>query len=161
MVGLKLSFSSDKPIAIKTWWSLCLCGSNIPGSPSDERPTAFRFGRARQEGLIWTRLLVREEDAMKTFVLMTKLSPEMSQKVKERARLGRAWLVHVKEKCPEVRFLSHYAMLGPWDFLDIYEAPDEETAAKVSLISLANGAFQAESWTAIPYKRFIELTESI
>ncbi|NIW78259.1 MAG: GYD domain-containing protein, partial [Calditrichae bacterium] len=53
------------------------------------------------------------------------------------------------------------ALLGPYDFLDIYEAPDEETAAKVSMISLANGALQAESWTAVPYKRFLELSKEI
>lgn len=98
---------------------------------------------------------------MKTFILMTKLSPDVSRQVKDRAKLGRAWLDQVKKKCPEVKFTAHYALLGPYDFLDIYEAPDEETAAKVSMISLANGAFRAESWTAIPYKRFVELTEEI
>ena len=98
---------------------------------------------------------------MKTFILMTKLSPELEKQVKDRSKLGRDWLNHVKKKCPEVKFIAHYALLGPYDFLDIYEAPDEETAAKVSMISLANGAFQAESWTAIPYKRFLKLTEEI
>jgi len=98
---------------------------------------------------------------MKTFMLMTKLSPEVSSRVKERAKIGRAWLEEVRAKCPEVKFISHYALLGSYDFVDIYEAPDEETAAKVSMISLANGAFQAESWAAIPYKRFLELTEEI
>jgi uncharacterized protein with GYD domain len=75
--------------------------------------------------------------------------------------MGRDWLEKVKQKCPEVKFISHYALLGPYDFLDIYEAPDEESAAKVSMISLANGAFQAQSLTAIPYKRFVELTEEV
>ncbi|MFZ5980176.1 MAG: GYD domain-containing protein [Candidatus Zixiibacteriota bacterium] len=98
---------------------------------------------------------------MRTFMLMTKLSPEVSSQVKNRAKIGRAWLEEVKEKCPEVRFIAHYALLGSYDFVDIYEAPDEETAAKVSMISIANGAFQAESWSAIPYKRFLELTEEI
>ncbi|MDZ7290367.1 MAG: GYD domain-containing protein [candidate division KSB1 bacterium] len=98
---------------------------------------------------------------MQTFILMTKLSPEMAKQVKDRAQLGRAWLEQVKQKCPEVKFVAHYALLGPYDFLDIYEAPDAETAAKVSMISLSNGAFQAESWTAIPYKRFVELAEGI
>jgi uncharacterized protein with GYD domain len=55
----------------------------------------------------------------------------------------------------------HYALLGKYDFLDIYEAPDEETAAKVSMISLANGATTAESWSAIPYNRFLKLIEEI
>jgi uncharacterized protein with GYD domain len=98
---------------------------------------------------------------MQTFVLMTKLAPEMSKQVKDQEKLGREWLDQVKEKCPEVNFVSHYALLGPYDFLDIYEAPDEEIAAKVSLISLQSGAFLAESWVAIPYKRFVELAEEI
>jgi uncharacterized protein with GYD domain len=98
---------------------------------------------------------------MKTFILMTKLSPEVSRKVRDRGAVGRAWLDQVKKKCPEVKFISHYGLLGPYDFIDIYEAPDEETAAKVSMISLANGAFQAESWVAIPYKRIVELAREI
>jgi len=92
---------------------------------------------------------------------MTKLSPEVSSRLKDRAKIGRAWLDEVREKCPEVKFIAHYALLGSYDFVDIYEAPDEETAAKVSMISMANGAFQAESWSAIPYKRFLELAAEI
>ncbi len=98
---------------------------------------------------------------MPTYVLFTKLPPEVSRQMKERGKLGRAWLDQVKEKCPEVNFLAHYALLGEYDFMDIYEAPDEETAAKVSMISLANGAFEAKSMIAIPYKRFLELTQEI
>ena len=98
---------------------------------------------------------------MQTFVLLTKLSPEVSRKVKDRAKLGRAWLDQVREKCPDVKFISHYALLGEYDFLDIYEAPNEETASKVSMISLSGGATAAESWTAIPYKKFLKLTEDL
>jgi len=92
---------------------------------------------------------------------MTKLSPEVTRQLKDRAKIGRSWLDQVKEKCPEVKFLTHYALLGEYDFLDIYEAPDEETAAKVSMISLLNGALHAQSLTAIPYKRFLKLIEEI
>jgi len=98
---------------------------------------------------------------MQTYILLTKLSPEVSRQVKDRAKLGRAWLDQVKEKCPEVNFISHYALLGAYDFIDIYEAPNEDTAAKVSMISLSNGAFSSESLIAIPYKRFLKLTEEI
>lgn len=98
---------------------------------------------------------------MKTFILMTKLAPEAEGQMKKRGEMGRAWLEQVKAKCPEVKFVAHYALLGPYDFMDIYEAPDEEVAAKVSMISLANGASSAESWIALPYKRFIEMTKEI
>jgi len=98
---------------------------------------------------------------MATFILMTKLSPEVGKEMKNRAELGRAWLDQVKAKCPEVKFISHYALLGQYDFLDVYEAPNEETAAKVSLISRLHGAAQAESWQAIPYKQHLKLTDEI
>ncbi len=98
---------------------------------------------------------------MATFILMTKLSPEVGKEMKNRAELGRAWLDQVKAKCPEVKFISHYALLGQYDFLDVYEAPNEETAAKVSLISRLHGAAQAESWQAIPYKQYLKLTDEI
>jgi uncharacterized protein with GYD domain len=98
---------------------------------------------------------------MQTYILLTKLSPEISMKMKERQKLGHSWLDQVRDKCPDVKFIAHYAILGQYDFIDIYEAPDVETAAKVSIISQANGALQAESLAAIPYKRFLELTEEI
>ena len=98
---------------------------------------------------------------MQTYILLTKLSPDVSRRMDDRAKLGRAWLDQVKAKCPEVKFLMHYALLGKYDFIDIYEAPNEEMAAKVSMISLSNGAFQAESLIAIPYKKFLDLIKEI
>jgi len=92
---------------------------------------------------------------------MTKLSPEVTANMKDRAEIGAAWLDQVHEKCPEVKFVAHYALLGSFDSMDIYEAPDEETAAKVSMISRSHGALVAESWTAIPYKRMVELAKEI
>ncbi len=98
---------------------------------------------------------------MATYILLTKLSPELASQMKDREKLGRTWLEHVKDKCPDIKFLAHYALLGQYDFLDIYEAPDGKSAAMVSLISQANGAFSAQSLQAIPYKDFLELTEML
>ncbi len=67
----------------------------------------------------------------------------------------------VHRTCPGVKWAAHYALLGPYDFMDIFEAPNEEVAAKVSMITLSTGASQAESWTAIPYSRFLELVKEI
>ena len=98
---------------------------------------------------------------MPTYILITKLAAGQSADMKKRAKEGRAWLDQVKETCPEVKFLAHYFLLGQYDFIDIYEAPDEQTAAKVSLISQAKGAFQAQSLPAIPYKKYLELIDEI
>lgn len=98
---------------------------------------------------------------MPTFVLMTTLSPEITRNMRNREEFGREWKQRITNQVPQVKWLAHYALLGPYDFLDIYEAPDEEAAAKVSMISLNLGALRAESWTAIPYSRFLELSKEI
>ena len=98
---------------------------------------------------------------METYVLMTKLLPEITRDLKDRESIGRKWKETISKKCPEVKWIAHYCLLGPYDFMDIYEAPDPETAAKVSLITLSEGAMKAESWTAIPYKAFLQLVKEI
>lgn len=104
---------------------------------------------------------------MKTFVMMTKIAPhdaniiEVTNKLKAHSKDSIAWLDEISEKCPEVRVLAHYALLGPYDFMCIYEAPDEKTAAKVSLLSRGRGAFQVESWHAIPSREIADLVEGI
>jgi uncharacterized protein with GYD domain len=98
---------------------------------------------------------------MPRFVLMTRLSPESVRDAEVRREAGRAWLSKVKKACPEVRWISHYAILGPYDFMDIYDAPNEEVAHKVSLISRMEGAVTAESWQALPYEGFLELLAQV
>ena len=104
---------------------------------------------------------------MKIFVLMTKLASQNAQiveigvKHKDRARRGRTWLKEIEEKCPTVEFKAHYALMGYWDSMHIYEAPDEETAAKVSMLTRSHGAAQVESWLALPYERILKLSEDM
>lgn len=98
---------------------------------------------------------------MPKFVLMTKLSPESVRDAKVRRAMGRAWLAKVAAACPEVKWVAHYAILGPYDFMDIYDAPNVEAAHKVSLISRAEGAVTAESWQALPYDEFLSLLDLV
>ena len=98
---------------------------------------------------------------MPTFVLMTKLATGSMRDAQGRRATGKEWLHKVKERCPKVNFLAHYALLGPYDFMDIYDAPDVETAHKVSVISRAEGALTAESWQALPYDQFLRLLETL
>lgn len=114
-----------------------------------------------EAGIKHIKMEYKKGGKMATYILLTKLSPEVTRHMKDRAGIGKKWMKKVKEKCPEVKFVAHYALLGPYDFLDIYEAPNEEIAAKVSMISLSLGASKAESWTAIPYRRFLELVKEI
>ena len=96
---------------------------------------------------------------MSTFVLLTKMSQEGMGDLSKLEIAEREWLQEVKNTCPEVNWIDHYALFGPYDFLDIYEAPNEETAAKVSMISMSLGAAKAETWGALPYQRFLEVAK--
>jgi uncharacterized protein with GYD domain len=98
---------------------------------------------------------------MATYVLLTKLSSQGLGDPHRREHIGRKWFSAVKKKCPEVRWLDHYALLGPYDFMDIYEAPDMEVAAKVSMITMSHGAVKAETWGALPYKNFVHLASGL
>jgi uncharacterized protein with GYD domain len=98
---------------------------------------------------------------MPTFVLMTRLAPDALHDARGRRAMGKEWLTRVQSACPQVNWLSHYALLGPYDFMDLYEAPDVETAHRVSLISRAEGALTAESWQALPYDQFLGLMEDL
>lgn len=93
------------------------------------------------------------------YILATKLrNPDLVEKRKEQ---GENWLKLVREKVPDIKWIAHYAILGPYDFIDIFEVKNEREAAKVSLLSRSAGADFAESWTAIPYSEFLELVEDL
>ncbi len=98
---------------------------------------------------------------MAIYVLLTKLSPSTMTDGQTREQIGREWFDTVKQKCPEVKWIEHYALLGQYDFMDIYEAPNENTAVKVAMITMSKGAVKAESMPAIPYKKYLEIIKEI
>jgi uncharacterized protein with GYD domain len=98
---------------------------------------------------------------MPTYVLMTKLGPKGVQDPRGRREAGRDWKKKVEKAVPGIRWLSHYALLGPYDFIDVYEAPDQDAAFLVSLMSREHGALSAESWPAMGYEGYLAAAEAV
>ena len=98
---------------------------------------------------------------MPTYILMTTLSPDTIRNADDRRGRGAEWLKKVHDSCPGVKMVGHYALLGRYDFMDIYEAPDDATAHKVSAISRSAGAVTAESWPALSYEEHLKLLEEV
>jgi len=98
---------------------------------------------------------------MATYVLMTRLARHALESSKGRKETGRSWLKKVKKQVPEVKFKAHYAIFGPYDFMDIYEAETPEAAQRVALISRSEGAVSVETWQALPYDKFLKLLDRI
>jgi uncharacterized protein with GYD domain len=98
---------------------------------------------------------------MPTYVLMTKLGSGALKDPRGRREAGNEWKAKVEHAVPAIRWVSHYALLGRYDFLDVYEAPDDAAALQVSLLSRELGAAAAESWPATPYGEYLPLAEKV
>ena len=90
---------------------------------------------------------------MPTFIMLTTLTPEGVQTVKNNPQ-------RIKEVSKEIEQLgatvkAQWATLGHFDFVNVVEAPDEATIAKVSMELGSRGTAKYETLTAIPIDDFI------
>jgi uncharacterized protein with GYD domain len=98
---------------------------------------------------------------MAIYIMQTRLSPEALTRPESVVDLNRQVEARIKKECPTVKWLANYAVLGPCDYLDIFEAPDVDTATKVALIIRSFGHATTETWMAAPWDRFVELATAI
>ncbi len=54
-----------------------------------------------------------------------------------------------------VKVVAQYATLGPHDFVNIVEAPDNETIARVSVELSSRGSVRIQTMPAIPVDDFV------
>jgi len=59
-----------------------------------------------------------------------------------------------------VKVLAQYALLGPYDFLSILEAPNNQAIAKVSIEFGSRGTVEIKTLPVIPVDEFIEKIEA-
>jgi uncharacterized protein with GYD domain len=90
---------------------------------------------------------------MPTYVLLSTLTPEGVQTIKNNPSRIREVNKEVESLGAEVK--AQWAVLGRYDFINIIEAPDEQTIARVSLELGSRGTAHYESLTAIPVDDFI------
>lgn len=98
---------------------------------------------------------------MATFVMLTKLTPETVRSPGDLRKLEKTVSERIRKECPEAKWVANYAILGPYDYLDLFEAPDTETAAKVALIVRSFGHATTETWVATPWDRFRQMAMGI
>ncbi|MCM8772202.1 MAG: GYD domain-containing protein [Candidatus Omnitrophica bacterium] len=91
---------------------------------------------------------------MKTFVMISSLTSQGARTIKTKPE-------RIKEVNEEVekmggKILCQYAILGPFDFITIISAPDEKTAAKISLEISQRGSVKITTYPAIDVDEFIK-----
>lgn len=98
---------------------------------------------------------------MPTFMMQTRLAAEAFRVPRSLEDRERRVMNRVRAECPEVKWLASYVILGPCDYVDMFEAPDVETATKVSAIVRTFGHATTEVWCATPWERFKELVRDM
>lgn len=98
---------------------------------------------------------------MMTFVMLTRLAPEALLSPSALEDLEKKVMDHVRKECPKVEWIRNYAILGPCDYLDIFDAPDMETAMRVSTIVRTYGHATTEIWSAVEWKRFKDMVRHL
>jgi uncharacterized protein with GYD domain len=90
---------------------------------------------------------------MPTYVMLSTLTPEGVQTIKNNPQRIREVNKEIEQLGATVK--AQWAVLGQYDFVNVVEAPDEQTMAKVSLELGSRGTARYESLVAIPVDDFI------
>jgi uncharacterized protein with GYD domain len=88
------------------------------------------------------------------YILLSKLTDEGWKTVRERPERIRE--VNRELEAMGVKVLSQYATLGEYDFVNIVEAADNKTVARVSIELGSRGTIRLKTMPAIPVEEFIQ-----
>jgi len=92
---------------------------------------------------------------MPIYIMLTNLTDEGRKTVKEKPE--RIKEVNKEVEKMGVKILSQYALLGAYDFVNILEAPDNPTIARVAVALSARGTLQTTTLAALSVDEFINI----
>ncbi len=92
---------------------------------------------------------------MPTYIMLSKLTEQGLQTLRANPERIREVNKDVEEL--GARVLHQWFMLGPYDFVNIVEAPDAKTVARVSVAISARGSAQLESFEAMEVDEVLDV----
>ena len=90
---------------------------------------------------------------MPIYIMMTTLTDEGRKTIKSNPQ--RIKEVNKEVEGMGVKIMAQYAVLGQYDFLNILEAPDNESVAKLAMELGARGTLQTTTMAAMELDDFI------
>ena len=91
---------------------------------------------------------------MATYILLSTLTDEGRKTIKGRPE--RIQEVNKELEAMGARVIDQYAVLGPYDFVSVVDALDNETIARISVELGARGTIQITTMPAIGVADFID-----
>jgi uncharacterized protein with GYD domain len=92
--------------------------------------------------------------AMPYFIILSNLTDEGRRTIKQKP--GRIVEVNKEIEAMGVKVHKQYALLGMYDFINIVEAPDNETVMKMSVEIGSRGSVTMTTLPALPVEEFIK-----
>ena len=90
---------------------------------------------------------------MATYVMLTTLTDQGRKTIKENPQ--RIKEVNKEVEAMGVKIIAQYALLGPYDFINILEAKDNKAVSKVAVELGARGTLQTLTMAAMALDEFI------
>ena len=90
---------------------------------------------------------------MGIYIMLTTLTDEGRKTVKNNPL--RVKEVNKEVEAMGVKILAQYALLGPYDFVNILQAPDNRTVSKVAIELGSRGTLQTMTMAAMTLDEFI------
>ena len=90
---------------------------------------------------------------MPKYVMLSTLGPDGHARLRERP--DRLLEVNADVEAMGVKVLEQFALLGQYDFLNILEAPDETTMARVASTLASRGTLKTVTLQAVDVDEFI------
>ena len=91
---------------------------------------------------------------MAIYVMLTSLTDEGRKTVKEKPE--RIKEVNKEVEAMGAKILAQYAVLGPYDFINVLEAPSNEAISKVAIELGSRGTLQTMTMAAMPLEDFVK-----
>jgi uncharacterized protein with GYD domain len=91
---------------------------------------------------------------MSDFVMLTRLAPAALESPRTLEELEKRVMERIRSECPRVEWVHNFAVLGPYDYLDVFRAPDLDTAFKVATIVRSFGHAHTEVWGATEWAAY-------
>ncbi len=98
---------------------------------------------------------------MPTFVMLTRLSGAAIGSPHSLEELEKKAMERIRSECPKVEWIHNFAILGPYDYLDIFRAPNTDEAFKVATLIRTCGHAHTEVWTATEWAKYKDLVRAM
>lgn len=90
---------------------------------------------------------------MATYIMLSTLTDDGRKTLK--AKPGRIKEVNKEIEAMGAKVTAQYAVLGPYDFVNVVEAPDNNAIARISVELGSRGTVQFLTMPALPIDEFI------